>query len=122
MKKRHVNMGICSILGIFIILSLITFGLICLRVSKLNYDRSERLALQTTNYYNADLKGEQYLEGLLLNENLQDGFYEDYIELNDRQSLHVALQVTDGIMTVKDWTVEGKSMEIDTRQPVMIFD
>lgn len=122
MKKKHVNIGICSILMVFIILSLITLGLICLRVSQLNYDRANRLAMQITDYYDADILGEEYLEDILAEETLEDGVYENYIDINDSQRLHIVLELQDGIILVKDWIVEGKEVEIDTRQPVIILE
>jgi hypothetical protein len=56
------NIGIPSLILIFIVMCLITFGLLSLSTAKNEWDLSSRNASAVTEYYRADSEGEEFYQ------------------------------------------------------------
>lgn len=117
-REPVTNIGISSLLIIFLVLSLTTFALLALSTAKSDYALSQKLADHRTDYYTASAKAEQILSKIdqMLEENDENilstedfiidettvtpdteegNLYLSYsIPLENEQNLFVKLQIT----------------------------
>jgi len=60
-KKRNANIGTSSLILIFIVLCLVTFGLLSLSNAKSDWNLAEKNKFAVSAYYEADARGEEFL-------------------------------------------------------------
>ena len=73
--KSSMNIGSSSLILIFIVLCLATFGLLSLSSAKSDWNLAEKNAVSIRNYYDADRKGEEFVK--LMDETLKQ-IYDEY--------------------------------------------
>lgn len=144
--KGRMNIGSTSLILIFIVLCLATFGLLSLSSAKGDWNLAQKGAASARIYYQADSDGESFLkmadekikeafsepgeEGLenALEKTLGDYYREDSgtvetdIPMEYGQVLHIALQVTKegkNLYEISEWKVFNQDeYEIDDSMPV----
>lgn len=145
--KSSMNIGSSSLILIFIVLCLATFGLLSLSSAKSDWNLAEKNARSVKNYYEADRKGEEFVnemdhtlkqifegnpgEGELMaqvREELAEYYREDTgfltaeVPMAYDQALHIELSVTEDKNTryqIESWKVINTvDYEIDDSMPV----
>ncbi|MCR5278718.1 MAG: hypothetical protein K6E19_04675 [Lachnospiraceae bacterium] len=133
------NVGISSILFIFVILCLVSFAILSLSSAMSDWKLTSRVADNTTAYYTACNQAEEMLEGLdkTLSEVYESGisrtgYFERVgkkqtfnIPIGEYQSLNVEVKITypesagEKFYEVTSWNVEASAeMEFDETLPV----
>ena len=141
-KKRtefNLNVGISSLLFIFVILCLVSFAILSLSSAMSDYKLTARVMENTTQYYNARNAAEELLEGFdkTLAETYGSGIsrtgYFDKVgkkksfdvPAGDNQSLNVEIKITypenpgEAFYEVTEWNLETTAaIEFDETLPV----
>lgn len=145
-SRNKVNIGASSLILIFIVLCLSTFGLLSLSSAQGDLKLAERNAAAVQGYYEADSKGIQWLKEIdqILMEEMKEGAdsYQCSLKIKDRlgdiynqetgiistdipmergQSLHIELSLMCGEQRyqILSWYVyDSGEFEIDTAMPV----
>lgn len=138
-SRNKVNIGISSLILIFIVLCLSTFGLLSLSSARGDLELAERGAQAAKEFYEADSKGQQWLaeaDGILLQMDgksleekasalaaqpgngcdEQTGFIFTEIPMERGQSLHIDLELKEGQKRyeIQSWYVyDSGEYEID---------
>lgn len=138
-SRNKVNIGLSSLILIFIVLCLSTFGLLSLSSARGDLELAERGAQAAKEFYEADSKGQQWLAGSdrmlqqmagrSLEEKLealaakpgngydeQTGLIFTEIPMERRQSLHIDLELKEGDKRyeIRSWYVyDSGEYEID---------
>lgn len=142
--RRNINIGTTSLILIFIVLCLSTFGLLSLSNAQGDWNLADKNARAVKNYYEADAQGEQFVrmtDGILQEARAQgmspadretvlkqklkgyyqaDGTVQTDIDMDFGQALHIELELTaDGGYEIRSWNVYNKEdYEIDNSIPV----
>lgn len=145
-SRNKVNIGASSLILIFIVLCLATFGLLSLSSAQGDLKLAERNAEAVRGYYEADNKGQQWLKEIdaILLEEMKEGedpgqcslqikkklgdLYDPEtgrittdIPMERGQSLHIELALLCGTerYEIRSWYVyDSGEFEIDTSMPV----
>lgn len=145
-SRNKVNIGASSLILIFIVLCLSTFGLLSLSSAQGDLKLAERNGAAVQGYYEADSKGLQWLKEIdqVLMEEMKEGAdsYQCSLKIKDRlgdiynqetgiistdipmergQSLHIELSLMCGEQRyqILSWYVyDSGEFEIDTAMPV----
>lgn len=105
MKRKNFGAGASSILLIFVVLSLVTFGILSYTTARSDYRLAQKLADSTTAYYTACNQAEQELS--LLNRNLLK---------NSADALQgTAFQEEDGLYTLTVAVTSEKNLTVTVR-------
>ncbi len=139
--KRRMNIGTTSLILIFIVLCLSTFGLLSLSNAKGDWNLAAKNAAAVQAYYEADAAGEAFVKMVdqvltgaqekrltgadweaYLQENLgdyyQDGLIQTDIGMDYGQALHIELEAEGGYK-IRTWNVYNREeYEIDNSVPV----
>ncbi len=140
-KKREfsLNVGISSILFIFVILALVSFAILSLSSSVSDYKLTSRVADGSTKYYEACNQAEEMLEGF--DRTLADlyatgisraGFFEKVgkkktfsVPVTDIQTLQIEINIRyperagESFYEIANWSLETTgSLEFDESLPV----
>ena len=140
MSKHKINIGLTSLILIFIILCLATFSLLSLSSARGDQSLAARSARAVTEYYRADAEGEKWLKqaDAILQEEIQalakkmalelgcdadeeTGFVSTDISMDRGQALHIDLALTgdENRYEVRSWYVyDSGNYEIDDFMPV----
>lgn len=142
--KRRMNIGTTSLILIFIVLCLSTFGLLSLSSARGDWNLAQKNAGAVRGYYAADAKGEAFVAMVdqtlrqaeaagtsfagqqdFLKEKLGDFYQEDgtvrtEIPMDFDQALSIELALTDAFgYEIRSWNVYNRvDYEIDTSIPV----
>ena len=136
--KHKVNIGLTSLILIFIILCLATFSLLSLSSARGDQSLAVRSAQAVTEYYRADAQGEKWLkqaDAILQKETIagnvalelgcnvdeKTGYISTDISMERGQALHIDLALTgnENRYEVKSWYVyDSGNYEIDDSMPV----
>lgn len=133
--KSRMNIGTTSLILIFIVLCLSTFGLLSLSNARGDLNLAEKNAAAVRTYYEADAQGELFVQmvdqalrdtggdqaGLQekLGQYYQDGTAQTDIGMDFGQALHVELLLTGTDYRIKNWNVYNRTeLEIDRSIPV----
>lgn len=120
-----VNIGAASLVLIFIVLCLSTFGLLSLSSARSDLTLAQRSADSVRGFYQADQKGQQWLRQV--DEDLKagrldpgQGTVSTDIPMERGQSLHIDLSLNpDASWQIASWYVyNSQEYEIDTSMPV----
>ncbi|MBT9777555.1 hypothetical protein GPL15_13690 [Clostridium sp. MCC353] len=144
--KGRMNIGSTSLILIFIVLCLATFGLLSLSSAKGDWNLAQKGAASALIYYQADREGENFLE--MADKKLQEAFLSagsgdvetalevalgDYyrketgtvetdIPMEYGQVLHIELRINEGgstLFEISEWKVFNQDeYEIDDSMPV----
>lgn len=146
--RRTMNIGTTSLILIFIVLCLATFGLLSLSTARGEWNLAEKNAGAVRTYYEADAKGERFVamadrvlqevreQGLtgdarenMLTERLEgyhqaDGIVRADIGMDFGQALCIELKITeDSDYQIQSWNVYNREdYEIDHSIPVWTGD
>ena len=125
------NMGTPTLILIFMILCLVTFGMLSLSTAKSEWNLAQRNADSVAEYYRADKEGEAFYQMVLQNSrsgNLGDyydsqtGIASTQIPMKRSQSLTIKLHVPpdqSGKIEISQWKViQTEDYEIDQSLPV----
>lgn len=125
------NMGTPTLILIFMILCLVTFGMLSLSTAKSEWNLAQRNADSVTEYYRADKEGEAFYQMVLQsslsgkpgdNYDSQTGIISTQIPMKRSQSLSIELHVSpeqSGKIEVAQWKViQTEDYEIDHSLPV----
>ena len=142
MSKHKINIGLTSLILIFIILCLATFSLLSLSSARGDQSLAARSARAVTEYYRADAEGEKWLkqadailqkemtkkamdqeeiQALAKKMALELGFVSTDISMDRGQALHIDLALTgdENRYEVRSWYVyDSGNYEIDDFMPV----
>lgn len=146
--RRKINIGTTSLILIFIVLCLSTFGLLSLSNAKGDWNLAKKNANAVEAYYKADAQGEAFVQ--IVDRVLQDaveqglagenrvnalmaglgGYYQDDgsvqtdIEMDFGQALHIELEINeDATYQIRCWNVyHTEEYEIDDSIPVWTGD
>jgi hypothetical protein len=125
------NIGTPTLILIFMILCLVTFGMLSLSTAKSEWNLAQRNADSVTEYYRADKEGEVFYQMVV--QNLRSGKLGDYydsktgmasteIPMKRSQSLSIKLHVPadqSGKILISQWKViQTEDYEIDQSLPV----
>lgn len=142
--RRNVNIGTTSLILIFIVLCLSTFGLLSLSNAKGDWNLADKNARAVRMYYEADGQGERFvqmvdralqetgMQGLTgqdrreaLAQKLEgyyqaDGTVQTDVGMDFGQALHIELELKeDGGYRIRSWNVYNREdYEIDNAIPV----
>lgn len=133
--KSRMNIGTTSLILIFIVLCLSTFGLLSLSNARGDLNLAEKNAEAVRTYYEADAQGELFVQmvdqalrdtageeaGLQekLGQYYQAGTVQTDIGMDFGQALHVELLLTGTDYQIKNWNVYNRTeLEIDRSIPV----
>ncbi len=142
--RRNINIGTASLVLIFIVLCLSTFGLLSLSSAKGDWNLADKNAGAVRTYYEADAKGEQFVsmvdralreaaeEGLTGEDREQvlktelggyyqpDGSVQTDIGMDFGQALHIELELEkEKGYRIRSWNVYNtEDYEIDDSIPV----
>lgn len=145
--NSKMNIGSSSLILIFIVLCLATFGLLSLSSAKSDWNLAEKNANSVKNYYDADKKGEEFVKMVdevlvqLQSKGLEEdaylaeakrelseyyredtGFLTVEVPMDFDQALHIELSVTsdrDSRYLIESWKVINTvDYEIDDSMPV----
>lgn len=143
--KQRTNIGSSSLLLIFIVLCLVTFGLMSLSNARSDWDLARKNAGAVLTYYDADSQGEEFLRladrtvkevwsaeadsdrrAKQLKERLKDFYQEESgtirtdIPMDFGQVLHIELQFDDEAdYRILNWKVYNQDVyDIDDKIPV----
>ena len=131
MSKHKINIGLTSLILIFIILCLATFSLLSLSSARGDQSLAARSARAVTEYYRADAEGEKWLkqaDAILQKEMTKKAMDQEEIQalakkmaLDRGQALHIDLALTgdENRYEVRSWYVyDSGNYEIDDFMPV----
>ena len=116
-SRTFINIGISSIIFIFIVLCLSVFALLSVNSARQSYAFVQRNAEAVTAYYQADSKAQKWLHSLKQEGAVSEGILRQEFPISDSQTISVAVD-GETFELLSYQVINNEVLEIDDSLPV----
>lgn len=116
-SRTFINIGISSIIFIFIVFCLSVFALLSVNSARQSYASVQRNAEAVTAYYQADSKAQKWLHSLKQEGAVSEGILRQEFPISDSQTLSVAVD-GETFELLSYQVINNEVLEIDDSLPV----